>query len=207
HHFEPEFASELGCAFNALVPVQLQDVGPQRPHDVRKGGIVGIHRQRDLFGAAAHLSAEFARGVERKMPRRRREEHETHHVSARTERRIERLARGQAAYFDQQGHRSRLAKNASCEKSCDEKVSAEEALTRRFTTLRPACLAREPRKRRAARAREDRGCPAAWWRAVGPDRFSPSGHRPHGGAPPAANAVARTRWRTRPQSRRLWRPQ
>jgi hypothetical protein len=38
------------------------------------------------------------------MPRRWRKEDEPHHVSASVERYLERLARGQAANFDEQGH-------------------------------------------------------------------------------------------------------
>ena len=38
------------------------------------------------------------------MPRRRRKEHEAHHVGAGLQRGVERLARGQAANFDEQGH-------------------------------------------------------------------------------------------------------
>ena len=38
------------------------------------------------------------------MPRRRRKEHEPHHVGAGVQRDVERLARGQAANFDDQGH-------------------------------------------------------------------------------------------------------
>src|SRR6266851_4862678 len=41
------------------------------------------------------------------MPRRRRKEHESDHVRAGFQRDIERLARGQAANFDDQGHVSR----------------------------------------------------------------------------------------------------
>jgi hypothetical protein len=38
------------------------------------------------------------------MARRRGKEHEAHHVGARLERYLERLARGQTANFDEQGH-------------------------------------------------------------------------------------------------------
>jgi hypothetical protein len=38
------------------------------------------------------------------MARRRGKKHETHHVGARLKRCVERLARGQAANFDEQGH-------------------------------------------------------------------------------------------------------
>src|SRR6202022_4498906 len=41
------------------------------------------------------------------MSRRRRKEHESHHVRAGIQRDVERLARGQAANFDEQGHVSR----------------------------------------------------------------------------------------------------
>ena len=55
-------------------------------------------------GAALGLLAELARGLEAEMPRRRRKEHEAHHVRAGLQRDVERLARGQAANFDDQGH-------------------------------------------------------------------------------------------------------
>ena len=51
-----------------------------------------------------HLSLAIARGLKIKMPRRRRKEHEAHHVRAGIQRDVERLARGQAANFDDQGH-------------------------------------------------------------------------------------------------------
>ena len=50
------------------------------------------------------LLAEVARRLEAEMPRRRRKEHEPHHVRAGLQRDVERLARGQAANFDDQGH-------------------------------------------------------------------------------------------------------
>ena len=59
-----------------------------------------------LSGAALGLPAEFARRLQAEMPRRRRKEHEAHHVGARLQRDVERLARGQAANFDEQGHGS-----------------------------------------------------------------------------------------------------
>src|SRR6202035_2766143 len=67
-------------------------------------GVVGIDGQRDLHSAAPDLLAERARGFEAEVPRRRRKEHESYHVSASVERRAERLARGQTADFDKQGH-------------------------------------------------------------------------------------------------------
>ena len=87
-----------------FLAVQLQNVRPQRLDDVLERRVVGIDRQRHLDGAALGLPAEFARGLEAEMPRRRRKEHEAHHVGAGLERDVERLARGQAADFDEQGH-------------------------------------------------------------------------------------------------------
>ena len=84
--------------------MQLQEIRPQRLDDVFQRRVVGIDRQRHLGGAALGLPAEFARGLEAEMARRRGKEHEAHHVGARLERYIERLARGQAANFDEQGH-------------------------------------------------------------------------------------------------------
>src|SRR5204862_4520053 len=55
-------------------------------------------------GTSLDLSAKVARGLEREMPRRRRKEDESHHVRAGVERDVERLARGQAADFDEQRH-------------------------------------------------------------------------------------------------------
>ena len=47
---------------------------------------------------------EVARGLKREMARRRRKEHEPDHVRAGIQRDVERLARGQAANLDDQGH-------------------------------------------------------------------------------------------------------
>ena len=84
--------------------MQLQEIRPQGLDDVFQRRVVGIDRQRHLGGAALGLPAEFARGLEAEMARRRGKEHEAHHVGARLERYVERLARGQAANFDEQGH-------------------------------------------------------------------------------------------------------
>src|ERR1700729_4166523 len=49
----------------------------------------------------------------RKMPRRRRKEHEGDHVGARVECDVESLGRREAAYFDDQRHGAVWSRNAS----------------------------------------------------------------------------------------------
>ena len=51
-------------------------------------------------------AGRVARASQSDMPRRRRKEHEPDHVGAGLQRRVERLARGQAANLDEQGHGS-----------------------------------------------------------------------------------------------------
>ena len=84
--------------------MQLQNVRPQRLDDIFERRVVGVDGQRHLDRAAFDLLAQFARGLERKMPRRRRKEHKADHVRAGLQRDVERLARGQATNFDNQGH-------------------------------------------------------------------------------------------------------
>ena len=86
--------------------------------DALKLGVVGVDRQRDLLGAAAHPLAQRARRLDADIARRRRKEHEADHVGAGVERRVERLGGLQAADFDQKGHDGR----------------GSSALTRRLST-------------------------------------------------------------------------
>ena len=77
------------------------------------GAVLVRHRFAELFGCAdrepvdpPRLLAEVARHFEAQMPGRGRKEHEAHHVRASIQRDVERLARGQAANLDEQGHGS-----------------------------------------------------------------------------------------------------
>ncbi len=145
---------------------------------------IGIHRQRHLQRAPLHLAAEVASGLQRDVPRRRRKEHEPHHVGARVERRIKRLARGQAADFDEQGH------DSGCwfEARGSRQIAAGKPGFRcgASTTSRAACLARRARKGRARRAPGD-AANRAWRRPPGPGdrraRPGRNGPRPRSGAP------------------------
>ena len=94
-------------------------------------------------GAALGLPAELARRLQAEMAGRRRKEHESHHVRAGLQRDVERLARGQAANFDDQGHGSRARVRAA-----DNAGQRRDAAG--STTSRPACLARRPHIRRPA---------------------------------------------------------
>src|SRR6266852_3252794 len=84
--------------------MQLQDVGLQGLDDVAERCIVGIDREGYFYGAALYPAAKLARRLQAQMPGRRRKEHESHHVGAGIQRDVKRLARGQAANFDDQGH-------------------------------------------------------------------------------------------------------
>ena len=93
-----------------------------------------------------------SRAVSRlEMPRRRRKEHEAHHVGAGLQRDVERLARGQAANFDDQGHGFEARFGA------DRTPDLNRADGAGSTTSRPACLARRTRKGRPATAPEAAG--------------------------------------------------
>ena len=83
---KPNFALMSRTPRDGFLAVQLQEIRPQRLDDVFERRVVGIDRQRHLGGAALGLPAEFARGLEAEMARRRRKEHEAHHVGARLER-------------------------------------------------------------------------------------------------------------------------
>jgi hypothetical protein len=87
-----------------FLAVQLQDIRPQRLDDIFERRIVGIDGERHLYRPTLGLLAEFARHLQAEMPRRWRKEHEAHHVRTSLQRDVERLARGQAADFDKQGH-------------------------------------------------------------------------------------------------------
>ena len=87
--------------------MQLQDIRLQRFDDVGKRGVVGINREGNFYGAALDPAAKLACHFKAQMPRRRRKEHEPDHVGAGLQRDVKRLARGQAANFDEQGHVSR----------------------------------------------------------------------------------------------------
>ena len=104
HDRQSEFLLDVAQPRHGFLAVQLQHVRLQRLDDIGERRVVGIDGQRDLGGAALGLPAEFARRLEAEMPRRRRKEHESHHVRAGLQRDVERLARGQAANFDDQGH-------------------------------------------------------------------------------------------------------
>ena len=107
HDRQSEFLLDVAQPRHGFLAVQLQDVRLQRLDDVVERRVVGIDRERDLERAALRLPAEIARRLQAEMPGRRRKEHEPDHVGARVERRVERLARGQAADFDEQGHGSK----------------------------------------------------------------------------------------------------
>ena len=84
--------------------MQLQDIRPQCLDDVAERRVVGVDRKRDFYGAALDPTAEVARRLQAEVPRRRRKEHESHHIRTGFKRRIERFVRGEAANFDEQGH-------------------------------------------------------------------------------------------------------
>ena len=87
--------------------MQLQYVGLQHLDDVSERRIVGIDRECDFYGTALYMFSKIPRGLETQMPRRRRKEHKSHHVGAGIQRDVERLGRGQAANFNDQGHGSK----------------------------------------------------------------------------------------------------
>src|ERR1700676_5269355 len=120
------------------------------------------------------------------MARRRGEENEPHHVRAGIQRDVERLARGQAANFDDQGHIGYAFWKPR------QGPKGPSRLGPRSTTSRPACLARQPHIRPAAE-RTGAADPAArpLWRrrADRPVVPAPRAHRPRGGA---RHAAART---------------
>jgi len=86
------------------VAVQLQQIGLQGFNNTFQRRIVGIDRERHLQRTLLYRLAEVARRLKGKMARRRRKEHEPDHVRASIQRDVERLARGQAANLDDQGH-------------------------------------------------------------------------------------------------------
>ena len=124
------------------------------------------------------------------MPRRRRKEHEPDHVRAGLQRDVERLARGQAANFDDQGHVSRHGFGQRRSRKSD-------AIGAGSTTSRPACLARWPHTSRSAcGARE--GAADRTARGAAPARRSASCARACRASASCCRA-ARRQWRCRNQ--------
>ena len=107
HHRQAEFRPDVAQPRYRFLAVQLQNVRLQRLDDLGEHDVVGIDRERHFLRAALDLPAEIPRRREIQVPRRRRKKYESHHVRAGVQRRVERLARGQAANFDDQGHISR----------------------------------------------------------------------------------------------------
>ena len=100
HHRQAERFLSAATRVGRLLAVKLQQIRLQRLDHGIKHRIVGIDRQRHFLRAAAYAAAERPRGLEDKMPRRWRKEHEADHVGARVERDVERLGRRKAADFD-----------------------------------------------------------------------------------------------------------
>ena len=117
-------------------------------------------------GAAFGLPAEIARRLQAEMTGRGRKEHESHHVRAGLQRDVERLARGQAANFDDQGHGSGHGLGRRRQRRKSDRDGP------RSTTSRPACLARRPHIRRPAAGPE--GAADRTARASAPARRSAS---------------------------------
>src|SRR5258708_39185240 len=94
------------------------------------------------------MLSEVARDLEAEMPRRRRKKYKSHQIRAGIQRDVERLARGQAANFDDQGHGSGLGSGRR------QKPKKAVAISTRSTTARPACLAHWAHKSRPAAGRQ-----------------------------------------------------
>ena len=94
------------------------------------------------------------------MPGRRRKEHEPHHVRAGIQRDVERLARGQAANFDDQGHVS--GHGLGWRQDAERRCAVGRVLQRRALLVSPAgpieaALRREPEGAADRTARMPRG--------------------------------------------------
>ena len=107
HHLQSKFLLDVTYPRHGFLAVQLQDVRLQRIDDIAERRVVGIDRKCYFYGTALGLPAEFTGLFETEMPGRRGEEHKAHHVRAGLQRDVERLARRQAANFDDQGHGSK----------------------------------------------------------------------------------------------------
>src|SRR5258707_11570716 len=147
HHLQSEFLLDGAQPRRGFPAVQLQYVRLQHLDDVSERRIVGIDREGDLYGTALYMLSKVARGLKTQMSRRRREEHESNHVGAGIQRDVERLGRGQAANFDDQGHGSMHGWGGDRRRKSD-------ALGARSTTSRPACLACWPHISRPATGRK-----------------------------------------------------
>ena len=104
HHRQSKVRPHRRHALGRLLAVKLQQVGLERLDRRCKLFIAGVDRQRDLLRPAAHALAKGASGMGSDVTRRRRKEHETHHIGARLQRHVERLGGFQAADFDLNGH-------------------------------------------------------------------------------------------------------
>ena len=82
---KPKFCSDRGHARRRLLAVKLEHIGLQRRNDGGQQPVVGVDREGDFLRAAAHAPAEGSGRIERKVPRRRRKEHEPDHVGARVQ--------------------------------------------------------------------------------------------------------------------------
>src|SRR5258705_9207510 len=152
HHLQPKFLLDVAQSRHGFPAMQLQYVRLQRLDDVGECRIVGIDGERDFYGTAPYMFSKVARGLKTQMSRRRRKEHEPHHVGARIHRDVERLWRGQAATFDDQGHGSKHGWGG-------DRRRKSNALGARSTTSHPACLACWPHISRPATARKGAACP------------------------------------------------
>jgi len=93
HDWQAEHSLHRLNLRDGFCAVQLQNVRPQSLDDGLQKRCIGINGERHFLRAIAHLASERTRHVEFQMPRRWRKKHESHHVGAGIQRRIQCLGR------------------------------------------------------------------------------------------------------------------